>query len=137
MVKYALLLSAFLLCGLEGSWLAPQQADAPLTPIPAEAAAMVNPVKVTPEALASAKKLYTRDCLFCHGPNGDGKGEIGNQFKLIDWTKPDSLKDMTDGQLFYIIQNGRGKMPTDGGRSKPTDIWNLVLYVRSFEKKPA
>ena len=56
-------------------------------PIPAEAAAKQNPVKVTPEGLAEAKKLYGYHCSMCHGKDGDGKGDLAEQMKLNlkDW----------------------------------------------------
>jgi hypothetical protein len=30
-----------------------------------------------------------------------------------------------------------GEMPSEGERAKPDEIWNLVIYVRSFAKKEA
>ena len=43
---------------------------------------------------------------------------------------------MTDGELFYIIQKGKGdNMPPEGDREKPDGIWNMVTLVRSFAKK--
>lgn len=116
-----------------------QTAPAPSpTAIPAEAAHMVNPVKPTPESLAHARKIYGYDCAICHGANGDGKGEIVADLKLKmkDYTDPAALKDLTDGELFYIIRNGRGQMPPEEvGRAKPEDVWNMVVMVRSFAKK--
>jgi mono/diheme cytochrome c family protein len=98
----------------------------------------VNPVKPTPESLAHARKIYGYDCAICHGANGDGKGEIVADLKLKmkDYTDPAALKDLTDGELFYIIRNGRGQMPPEEvGRAKPEDVWNMVVMVRSFAKK--
>jgi hypothetical protein len=72
-----------------------------------------------------------------HGDEGDGKGDVAVQMKLElkDWRKPDSLAKMTDGELFCIITNGRGKMTGgEGDRSKETTRWNLVNLVPS---KPA
>jgi hypothetical protein len=42
---------------------------------------------------------------------------------------------MTDGELFYIIQKGKGEMPGEGDREKPEALWNMVTLVRSFSKK--
>ncbi len=118
---------------------APQQPAAPpakSTTIPAEAAHMVNPVKPTPESQAHAKKMYGYDCAMCHGANGNGKGDIPDlKTPPKDYTDPAALKDLSDGELFYIIKNGKGQMPPDGGRTKPDDIWNLVILLRSFAKK--
>lgn len=99
---------------------------------------MVNPVKPTPESSARAKKIYGFDCAVCHGVNGDGKGEAVSDLKLKmkDYTDPSALKDMTDGELFYIIRNGKGQMPSEEeARAKQEDVWNIVLLVRSFAKK--
>ena len=117
----------------------PQAAEAP-PPIPAEDAAKKNPVKRTPEGMAGAKKLYGYDCAMCHGKNGDGKGDLAADMKLElkDWRDPNSLAKMTDGELFYIITNGRGKMTGgEGDRTKEEVRWNLVNVVRGFAKKDA
>jgi mono/diheme cytochrome c family protein len=115
----------------------PQQTAAPAAPtIPPEAMQMTNPGKSTPESMAHAKKMYGYDCLMCHGANGNGKGEFAVESKLTlkDWTDPAALKNRTDGELFYIIKNGQGQMPAEGDRSKPEDIWNMVVMIRSFSK---
>ena len=49
---------------------------------------------------------------------------------------PETLKNATDGELFYIIRNGKRDMPPEGERVK-TEIWNLVNYVRSLAKRKA
>ena len=129
----------FVLFALLFSPLPPQQpAAAPAQPaIPAEAASMANPVKPTPESQAHARKMYGYDCAMCHGDKGDGKGELALDQKLAlkNYTDPAALKGLTDGELFYIIKNGKGQMPGDGDRGKPDDIWNMVILVRSFGKK--
>jgi mono/diheme cytochrome c family protein len=140
-------LSAVLLVGL-GAALAQEQekdkpkdtqsADTAAAPISSDDAAKKNPVKVTAEGLAEARKLYGFHCAMCHGKDGDGKGELADQMKLglNDWRKPDALSKYTDGALFYIVTNGRGKMiGGEGDRTKPEIRWNLVNLVRSFSKK--
>src|SRR5271166_2444375 len=117
---------------------APAQAAKPSSSsIPAEAVHQVNPVKPTAESLAQGKKYYGYDCAMCHGDNGKGKGEVATSEKMDigDWTDPVTLKDKTDGELFYIIKNGKGKMPPEGDRVKPTELWNMVNYIRSFSSK--
>jgi mono/diheme cytochrome c family protein len=105
--------------------------------IPADAARLVNPIKPTAEAQVRAKKVYGYDCAVCHGPNGNGKGDLAAEMKppLKDYTDPAALKDMSDGELFYIIKNGKGQMPSEGDRAKTDDLWNMVVLVRSFAKK--
>ena len=104
--------------------------------IPPAAAAKVNPVKPTEESLSKGKKMYGLDCAMCHGKDGDGKGDMASDIKgVTDFTNPASLKGRPDGELFYVIRNGKGDMPPEGDRAKDDDIWNMVNYVRSLAKK--
>jgi mono/diheme cytochrome c family protein len=107
----------------------------PAGPIPAADAAKINPVKPTPAGLARARKMYGYDCAICHGATGNGKGEISAGMNLKDYTDAAALRDRTDGELFYIIQNGRGQMPGESGRQSTDDAWNMVILVRSFAHK--
>jgi mono/diheme cytochrome c family protein len=141
MLKPSWMLTALLLLGFSTS---AQQDQAPAKPapaapdtIPVEAARQTNPVKPTPESLADGKKYYGYDCAMCHGKDGDGKGDVSADMKakVSDFTDPATLKDRTDGALFYIIKKGKGEMPPEGDRLKPTELWNLVNYIRSFAKK--
>jgi mono/diheme cytochrome c family protein len=105
---------------------------------PADAAHMVNPETPTPESQARAKDIFGFDCAMCHGTTGNGKGDLVEPMKLVgikDFTNPASLKDLSDGEIFTIISNGKGQMPAEAGRAKPEEIWNLVIYVRSLSKK--
>jgi mono/diheme cytochrome c family protein len=105
--------------------------------IPPDDAAKANPVKPSAESHAKGKKLYGYDCAMCHGKDGDGKGDMAADMKnMPDFTHQDALKGRTDGELFYIIRNGKGEdMPPEGDRAKDEDVWNMVNYVRSFAKK--
>ncbi len=118
---------------------APPAAKAPspaYAAIPVEAAKQANPVKSSPESLARAKKWWTLDCAMCHNANGDGKGSVASdmKLKLVDFTDPATLKQRTDGEIFYIIRNGHDDMPPEGNRIKPEENWDLVNYVRSMSK---
>lgn len=103
----------------------------------APAPKLVNPVKPTPDSLALGKKVYTSDCAMCHGKDGAGTGELAVTMKLNlrDYRDPASLKDMTDGEIYSIIADGKGQMTGETGRMKPGQIWNVVNYVRSLSKK--
>ena len=113
---------------------APPAASPIQSKIPPEYTDKVNPVKPTNESQARAKKMYGWDCAMCHGEHGDGKGDVAADQKLVlrDYRAPSSLKGLTDGQIFYIIQNGVGQMPSEGDRAKPDEIWNLVIYLRKM-----
>src|SRR5206468_11671516 len=111
-------------------------AAAPSVPATPAVTAKANPLKPTPEILAKARKTYGYDCAMCHGAKGDGKGELVADMKLTlkDFTDPAALKDVSDGEIFYVVKNGKGKMMGEVDRAKPDDIGNLVLLPRSFAK---
>lgn len=138
LVLPALLLFASALSAQQSSTSAPQKTPS-YAAIPVEAAKQSNPVKSSPESIARAKKWWTLDCAMCHGKDGDGKGETATEMKLkiADFTDPATLKDRTDGEIFYIIKNGHDDMPPEGQRVKVEENWDLVNYVRSLAKKKA
>ncbi len=122
---------------------AQETAPAPaLAPTPAAtlqpAAPVKNPVKPTAESQAKAKSLYQVDCALCHGDNGNGKTDVAASMNLTlgDWTDPKTLADKEDWQLFNVIRKGAGaSMPAEEvGRASDTEVWNLVIYIRSFSK---
>jgi mono/diheme cytochrome c family protein len=101
-------------------------------PVPVAEARRPNPVKATPESLASGKKIFGFDCAQCHGTAGDGKGNVPKDLKIPNLTKATTLKDLTDGALFYRIKTGHGGMPPEGDRVQTDQLWDLVNYVRSL-----
>jgi len=103
--------------------------------IPSEAKAHANPVRPSAESLARGKKIYSYECALCHGKDGDAKGDMPDMKNVTNFTDPASLKDRTDGEIFYVIEKGKGEMPGETGRAKTEDIWNLVNYIRAFAKK--
>jgi mono/diheme cytochrome c family protein len=114
-------------------------APAPAFKIPPEAASQVNPVKPTADSRARSKKVYGYECAVCHGDDGSGAGDMAKSMKakMPDFRDPSALKGRTDGELFYIIKNGKGEMDGEGERLKPDDTWNMVTYIRSFAKLQA
>lgn len=117
---------------------APAPALAPTqTVAPTPAAAVKNPVKPTAESQAKAKSLYAIDCAMCHGDNGNGKTDLATSMTLTldDWTDPKTLANKEDWELFNVIRNGKGQMPPEAqGRATDTEVWNLIIYIRSFSK---
>jgi mono/diheme cytochrome c family protein len=114
----------------------PNSAEPTMTP---EDVAKKNPIAPTPEGLAETRKFFGYSCAMCHGKTGDGKGDLAIEMKLElhDWRDASSIEKMTDGELFWIITNGKGKMPSQGDRSPEKQRWNLVNLVRSIGKKGA
>lgn len=117
---------------------APAMAQPPTEAAPQPAVPVKNPVKPTAESQAKAKSIYGIDCAVCHGDNGNGKTDVATSqgFTLNDWTDPKAFADREDWELFNVIRNGKGTtMPSEPpGRATDTEVWNLVIYIRSFSK---
>jgi len=98
-----------------------------------------NPIKVTPENLAEAKKYFGYDCAMCHGPGGDGKGDLAASMKLRmnDWRDSSKIEAMSDEEIFELIVKGKGRMIGEADRYPAETVWELVNYVRTFGKKDA
>jgi hypothetical protein len=107
--------------------------------IPPEDSARTNPVKPTPEGLTAARRVFGYDCAMCHDAQDDGKGEVVESMKLVmrDLRDPATLAGKTDGELFFIITKGKGKMIGEGDRQPEQTRRNLVNFVRSLAAKGA
>jgi mono/diheme cytochrome c family protein len=119
----------------------PKDAQAPAAAefkIPPEDAKKTNPLKSDASAIADGKKLFGSQCILCHGKDGDGKGELAADMKLNlrDYHDVAALKNMTDGELFYILSKGKGDMPSQDDRLTEAQRWHLISYIRSLAGKP-
>ena len=101
--------------------------------IPADARNARNPFAATPEILYEARAHFADHCSTCHGNDGSGKTDIGQNL----YPKPPDMRQiqtqsLTDGEIYYIIHNGirLTGMPAWGEPSKDDDSWKLVLFIR-------
>lgn len=126
----------------------------------------VNPLPMSAEHLQRGRQLYETggrpaNCNHCHGVLGDGKGPAGADLDPPprNFTCAATMEAITDGQLYWVIENGSGAFHLPSrqgaqqikrpGRGKPTtgmrgygdrlaetEIWQLILYLRSLSAKP-
>ncbi len=109
---------------------------------PAGARDRTNPIGDSPEVLADARAHWADHCTVCHANNGSGDTEMGEHMypPAPDMRQADT-QNLTDGELFYIIQNGirLSGMPSWGsGKSRDEeDSWKLVRLIRHLPKLTA
>jgi mono/diheme cytochrome c family protein len=106
---------------------------------PEEAKKLKNPVAATPESLAAAKTTYLDRCARCHGEQGKGDGPEAPMYsvKASDFTDAHMMGDMTDGEIFWKIGEGRRPMPSFRMQLSEEQRWQLVNLLRAFAAKPA
>ena len=103
--------------------------------IPPEDAQRKNPIEATPAEVEQGRRLYTSsDCAICHGKDGDGKGVLAKDISMNthNWHEPNSLAGITDGELFFILDKGKGRMPAYEKRQTSEQMWQMVDYIRSL-----
>lgn len=99
-----------------------------------------NPLTASGENISAGKKLYNKGakpmaCVQCHGVNGKGDGKLAMGLKPIprDFSCQAMMKDIPDGQLFWIIKNGsEGTGMMAFKTLKDDQIWQLVSYIRKL-----
>jgi mono/diheme cytochrome c family protein len=109
--------------------------------LPSDARARANPVPNTPETLAEAREHWADHCAGCHANDGSGDTEMGKHTypPAPDMRLP-ATQQMTDGELFYIIENGvrLTAMPAWGaGSHDEADSWKLVRFIRHLPQVTA
>jgi high-affinity iron transporter len=98
----------------------------------------LSPPKKTPELLTQGKKLYDQNCVTCHGPKGDGKGQLGASLKPVpsDFTKPFNQWASGKGDLknvFDVITKGIPNSSMIKWDQLPEqERWALVYFVEGF-----
>ena len=92
-----------------------------------------NPVAASPETLAKGLSHYKAMCVTCHGAGAVDPSPIGEGLNppAPDLTQK-SIQSRTDGELFWIVQNGirMTGMPAFGPTHKDEEIWTLVTFLR-------
>jgi mono/diheme cytochrome c family protein len=107
-------------------------------PVPEEARKLKNPVPASAASLAAAKAVYVDTCAQCHGEEGKGDGPEAPMYdvKPADFSDAHMMGEMTDGEIFWKIGEGRRPIPSFKKRLTDEQRWQLVNYVRTFALKP-
>jgi mono/diheme cytochrome c family protein len=106
--------------------------------VPEEAKRRENPLRPSAAALKSARDIYVNKCAQCHGDSGKGDGREASRYdpSPSDLTDSRRMSGLTDGEMFYKINQGRRPMPAFKKRLAEEQRWQLVLLLRSFANPP-
>jgi mono/diheme cytochrome c family protein len=110
--------------------------------VPKDARRRENPVPDSPQVQAAARAHWADHCAACHANNGSGDVEMGkNMYPKAPDMRRTETQQMTDGELFFVIQNGirMTGMPAWGSGSQhdEQDSWKLVRFIRHLPQLTA
>jgi mono/diheme cytochrome c family protein len=95
----------------------------------------INPLPITAALLKRGQQRFTINCSPCHGQLADGNGitkKVGAMAVVANLHDARIVK-MTDGELFYVITNGRNLMGAYGANVTVEDRWAIVAYLRALQ----
>jgi hypothetical protein len=94
-----------------------------------------NPLKINTEFLARGRQRFDINCSPCHGRTGQGDGvtkKIG-AMGVVANLHDKRIVELADGELFYVITNGRNLMGAYGPNVTVEDRWAIVAYLRALQ----
>jgi len=105
--------------------------DAHFHNAPAETAPQKNPYAGQSEAVAAGSKLFAANCASCHGPNGQGTGNVP---ALTEG----ATRNAPDGEVFWFITTGSIKNGMPPWNALPEQQrWQIVSYLKSLRSASA
>ena len=98
-----------------------------------------NPVPSTDQTVAEGRAHFADHCASCHANDGSGNTEMGRGlYPRAPDMRLATTQDLSDHQLFYIIENGirLTGMPgwSTGTPEGEEDSWRLVHFIRRLPK---
>jgi mono/diheme cytochrome c family protein len=112
---------------------------APAAAVPVQGPVLVGgqpaslPVPATEHSLQRGQILFDISCAMCHGPRGEGNGRLSGYYNPppADLTS-DRVQALTAQQIFLVITQGWGRMPSIAENLSPVERWDVVNHVHSL-----
>jgi mono/diheme cytochrome c family protein len=95
----------------------------------------LNPLPITAGLLRRGQQRFTINCSPCHGQLGDGTGITKkiNAMAVVANLHDKRIVEMPDGELFFVITNGRNLMGAYGANVTVEDRWAIIAYLRALQ----
>ena len=98
-----------------------------------------NAVPQSEEAVRAGLEHFADHCAVCHGNDGGGATSFGRgMFPPSPDLRAEATQGMTDGELFYIIENGvrfTGMPAFAAGTAEgEQESWKLVHFIRRLPR---
>jgi mono/diheme cytochrome c family protein len=100
--------------------------------VPTEARNLQNPVAMNAVTNQRARALFVTHCQQCHGPLGAGDGNV----QKVSYDLRAIVVKLTDGELYWKITHGVGKMPSFAGPLTDEERWLVINHLRNLAAPP-
>ncbi|HOK51139.1 MAG TPA: cytochrome c [Bacteroidales bacterium] len=101
--------------------------------VPADKEKRTSPYLFDEQMRKKGEDIFKRSCASCHGMPGQG-----NNIRSLVPIPPDlaekKVQQQSDGAIFYKITVGRGAMPSFKNSLTEQERWQVVAFLRSFNK---
>jgi mono/diheme cytochrome c family protein len=95
-----------------------------------------SPIETTDAVLERGRQRYGIYCQPCHDARGDGRGILFQRGNVPTTAVHDpKVVAYPDGQIFDVITNGVGLMPSYRWPIPAEDRWAIVAYVRTLQSR--
>jgi len=94
-----------------------------------------NPLAVNAELLQRGRQRFTIYCSPCHGAEADGNGitkRVG-AMAVVANLHDKRIVEMADGEIFFVVSNGRNLMGAYGPNVPVEDRWAIIAYLRALQ----
>ena len=107
--------------------------------IPPAAERRANPVPPSADAIETGLEHFANHCAPCHANDGSGRVEMGeNLYPRAPDMRLSATQSLTDGALFYIIEEGIRLTGMPGWKTGTPEgereSWRLVHFIRHLPK---
>ena len=93
-----------------------------------------SPVAVDDALVARGQDRFNIYCLPCHDRRGTGRGILFKRGNIPTTSLHlQRVRDAGAGELFEVISNGLGLMPSYRYPLSPRDRWAIIAYVRKLQ----
>ena len=93
------------------------------------------PVTADDALLERGRQRYAIYCQPCHDARGDGKGILFQRGNVPTASfHQEKILKYADGQIFDVITNGSGLMPSYRWPILPADRWAIISHVRKLQR---
>jgi mono/diheme cytochrome c family protein len=114
---------------------------APPESVPIQGPVLINnqpasqPVPSSADSIQRGQVLFGITCAVCHGSKGDGNSPLSSFFspKPADLTGG-TAQSLSDAEIFLVITQGRGIMPSLSENLSPEERWDVINYLHTLKK---